>query len=121
GSSAVLIAITEDGVVEVFDTPFDLETPAETSSRKKKIATKKSDAQIRIVRPNKAAVPVVDALLQNGEIIAVWPEGGARMDFEKVKAQDEDGKLVLAGTTDIVKVKAAGIGAAENMNGAKDM
>lgn len=120
-SSVVLIAITDDGVVEVFNAPFALEAPAETSSRKKKTATKKSDAQIRIVRPNKTAVPVVDALLQNGEIVAVWPEGGARMDFEKVKALDEDGKLTISGTQEIIKVKAVGIGAGDNMNGAKDM
>ncbi|RPA87200.1 NUC189-domain-containing protein [Ascobolus immersus RN42] len=120
GSSTVLLAVTEDGAIELFSNPFVVEAAAETSSRRKKTTTK-SDAQIRIVRPNKAAVPAVDALLQNGEVVAAWPEGGARMDFERVKAQDDDGKLTLSGATEIVKAKAVGIGGGDNMNGAKDM
>lgn len=125
-SDAVLIAVTIDGIVEVFRAPFE---PAPTDSaavpRKRKTVTRKGDAKVKIVRPGSTErVNIADASLQGEDLVVAWAENGINMQFEKIRwSSPEDGSLVLNGLVEITRSKVTGIGGGSGaaMNGAKDM
>lgn len=126
GSDAVLVAVTVDGVVEVFRTPFE-SAPADpaAATRKHKTVTRKGDAKIKIVRPSSTErVSIADASLQDDDLVVAWAESGVNMQFEKIRwSSPEDGSLVLSGLVELTRSKPAGIGGGSGMvmNGAKDM
>lgn len=125
-SDAVLIAVTIDGIVEVFRAPFE---PAPTDSaavpRKRKTVTRKGDAKVKIVRPGSTErVNIADASLQGEDLVVAWAENGINMQFEKIRwSSPEDGSLVLNGLVELTRSKVTGIGGGSGaaMNGAKDM
>lgn len=120
----ILAAVTAEGIVEVFNVPFnaDSEDTEQVTSKRKKALTAKSVAQVRIIRPKTSApVAAVDVSIQNGDLIIAWPEGGASMAFERVRCLDvEEGRLLLQGLSEIVKTKQISIGG-ENGNGSKEL
>lgn len=126
GDDNVLAAVTIDGVVEVFRTPFEpVPTQSAEVSRRRKTITRKGDAKIKIVRPDSTErVSIADASLQGEDLVIAWTESGVNMQFEKFRwSSPEDGSLVLNGLVEITRDKAAGIGGSSSamMNGAKDM
>lgn len=125
----ILVAVTADGIVELFKKPFEpvsantVDSPV--ASRKRKAITRKGDAKVRIVRPDsRDRVSIADASLQGDELVVAWVESGVNMEFEKIRwSNPEDGSLVLNGLVEVARSKAAGIGGGGGvvMNGAKDM
>jgi len=123
----ILAAVTAEGVVEVFESPFthvaaNSESPV--SSRKKKAVTRKCEAKIRIVRPNgKDVVSIADVSVQNEELVLAWVEGGVNVEFEKIRwTNAEDGSFVLSGTVDITRSKTSSLSAnGAVMNGVKEV
>ena len=123
--SEALAAVNRDGILELFPEPFEFGSSQGLDSLKARMKqrTRKASAQVRVVRPDNAVVPLVNASFQGGsEIALAWAEGGINLFFEKVQWRDEGtGNLLLKEMTDIVKAKSgAGIGAVV-MNGVKDM
>lgn len=127
--SDILVAVTTDGIVELFKKPFEPVsaniTDSPTASRKRKSITRKGDAKVKIVRPDsRDRVNIADASLQGDELVVAWVESGVNMEFEKIRwSNPEDGGLVLNGLVEIARSKTAGIGGGSGvvMNGAKDM
>lgn len=125
-SDALLIAVTTDGAVEVFQAPFEpATTDAAAASRRRKTVTRKGDARVKIVRPDSTEqVSIADASLQGDDLVVAWAESGVNMQFEKIRwSSPEDGSLALSGLVELTRSKAAGIGSASGavINGAKDM
>ncbi|KAI5801851.1 Dip2/Utp12 family-domain-containing protein, partial [Pyronema domesticum] len=120
-SEDILAAVTTEGVVEVFKAPFSAVDTTGPATRKKKALTKKSDAKVRIVRPNgKDVVQLADVTVQETDLILCWVEGGVNVEFEKVK-WSIDGALSLTGTVDITRTKANGLANGVIMNGVKEV
>ena len=119
-----LAAVNRDGTLEIFPEPFDFGGSQGSDSLKARMKkrTRKASAIVRIVRPDRSPVPLVNASFQNSEIALAWAEGGVNLFFEKLQWRDEGtGNLLLKELTDIVKTKSgAGVGAVV-MNGVKDM
>ena len=124
-----LLILNKDGVLEIFPQPFtfDIDSSASKSNSLKarmKQRSRKSFAQVRIVRSNQATkrVPLINACFQKDEIALAWVEGGINVVFDTVKWRDgETSRILLNGSTEITKEKSGtGLGAV-NMNGVKDM
>ncbi|EGX48020.1 hypothetical protein AOL_s00081g347 [Orbilia oligospora ATCC 24927] len=112
-----LIAVTADGVVEVFQQPWSFssasETEEESSLRRRKAMTKTSEARIKIVRPdNNQTVKVIDACFAGDHVVVAWVENATSVLFEKVKCLGADGTLSINGDVVITKAKTVGIGGA---------
>ncbi|KAK6500700.1 Small subunit (SSU) processome component [Arthrobotrys conoides] len=112
-----LIAVTADGVVEVFQQPWSFssasETDEESSLRRRKAMTKTSEARIKIVRPdNNQTVKVIDACFAGDHVVVAWVENATSVLFEKVKCLAADGTLSINGDVVIAKAKTVGIGGA---------
>ena len=124
-----LLILNSDGIVELFPEPFnfDVDAVGTTSGSLKarmKQKSRKSSAQLRIVRPNQGTiqVPLINASFQNDQILVAWAEGGVNVIFDTLTWRDaETGKVLLDGSMEIVREKSGvGLGAV-NMNGVKDM
>ncbi|KAL9640751.1 MAG: hypothetical protein Q9164_000066 [Protoblastenia rupestris] len=123
-----LVIINKDGVLELFPEPLDfgsLESrkTAETTREKMKRRTRRSEAKVRIVRPDKASslVPLIGASFRDSYIILAWVEGGINVLFDTLQWRDEStGAILIEDNTNIVKGKSSGI-AAIAMNGVKEM
>ncbi|KAK6360392.1 Small subunit (SSU) processome component [Orbilia blumenaviensis] len=112
-----LVAVTADGVVEVFQQPWsfssDSETDEESSLKRRKAMTKTSEARIKIVRPdNSQTVKVIDACFSGDCVVVAWVENATSVLFEKVKCLNVDGTLNVSGDVVITKAKTVGIGGA---------
>ncbi|KAH8147867.1 uncharacterized protein LAJ45_07968 [Morchella importuna] len=131
----LLLAVTTDGLVEVFTAPFDPAGTAAadaaaspTAARKRKALTKKGAAKVTVIRPDsKARVAIADASIQGDDIVVAWVESGVNMEFEKFRwASAESGALVLSGTVEIertstVRIGGGGAATGSTMNGVKDL
>ncbi|KAI9839565.1 MAG: hypothetical protein M1819_002191 [Sarea resinae] len=125
-----LAVVNRDGLVEIFPNPFqsfrELRTSGSSSNMKSKRRqmTKKSEASVKITRPDDKAtlVPVINAAFQKNDLIVAWSDGGVNISFERIRWQDDiTGALVFKGLKEIVRGKSTGIGAGAVMNGVKDM
>lgn len=129
-SPQILAAVTNDGVVELFPSPFqgfDQEhLPSNPSSLKaqRKQMTRKNEGVVKLIRPNKSstAVNVIDASFQEADLVMAWAEEGVNVSFERVRWKDDStGEILLRGLTEIVPRKSgSGIGITV-MNGVKDL
>lgn len=120
----ILCAVTADGVVELFKSPFVPVLPGtDATSGKRKTLTRSGEAKIRVIRPDaKEKVSITDAALQGDELVVAWVESGVNVMFQKLRwTNPEDGSLVLSGTVDIAHTQTAGIGSGAQMNGAKEV
>ncbi|KAK2768488.1 Small subunit (SSU) processome component [Arachnomyces sp. PD_36] len=122
-----LAVITQDGSIEIFDKPFhkwgeSRSSDAVTSLKaQRKKMTRRADASLRIVRPDKTstAVPVVTASFQGPDIVVAMAEGGVNLNFDRIRWKDvETNELILRGSKDIVKAKST---SSAVMNGVKDI
>ncbi|KAL9129828.1 MAG: hypothetical protein Q9217_001826 [Psora testacea] len=123
-----LAIINSDGVLELFPEPFEFGTSEsrkslESTKERIKARTRRSAAQLRIVRPDKtsAVVPLVNASFQGSNLILAWVEGGIDVVFDTVQWRDEGTEaLLLKDNVEIAKGKSSGLRAVA-MNGIKDM
>ncbi|KAF3905708.1 hypothetical protein AA313_de0200962 [Arthrobotrys entomopaga] len=109
-----LVAVTADGIVEVFTQPWSFQPAAEAeegaSVKRKKALTKTSEARVKIVRPDTSIVKVIDACFQGDGVLVAWVENATSVLFEKVKCLSTEGGLTISGDVVITKAKTVGIG-----------
>ncbi|KAL8710309.1 MAG: hypothetical protein Q9220_005079 [cf. Caloplaca sp. 1 TL-2023] len=125
----VLAAITRDGALEIFETPFnfvDSSTQGATQSLKARVKqrTRKAKALVKIIRPNKspATIPLLNVAIQNHELVLVWADGGVNIHFDRIQWRKDDSmEVALTGVIELVRDKGASTLAAVVMNGVKDM
>lgn len=124
-----LAALNKDGTLEIFPEPFEFTAAiggknAESLKARMKHRSRRSTAQVKVVRPGNGAeqVPLIGTSFQGNDIALAWVEGGVNVIFDRIRWRDEEtGNLVLKDATEVVKSKSGtGIGAV-SMNGAKDM
>ncbi|KAL9109328.1 MAG: hypothetical protein Q9187_008184, partial [Circinaria calcarea] len=122
-----IAAVTKDGIVEIFPSPFDFQDSTGTKNTaslklKRQHMVHKAAASVRILRPDKSItpVPILGASFEGNDMILVWVEGGVHLLFERFQWRNEQtGKLEFTGLKEIVKAKStAGLGA-QPMNGVK--
>lgn len=123
-----LLAVNRDGTLSFFSSPFAFNDPLtqQTGNIKARIKqrTRKAEALIKVVRPDKSrtSVPLFDASFQGNNIVMVFPEGGVGLAFHSIPwREEESGNMLINGAMEIEKSKGeSNIGAAV-MNGVKDM
>ncbi|EPS36533.1 hypothetical protein H072_9929 [Dactylellina haptotyla CBS 200.50] len=120
-----LVAVTADGIVEIFTQPWNLQSQSETeedaSMKRRKALTKTSEARIKIVRPDSSAVKVVDACFHGDSVLVAWVENATSVLFEKVKCLSAEGDLTISGDVIITKSKTVGIGGTAGKSDANDI
>ena len=111
----ILVAVTVDGTVELFQNPF---TPV-PSLKKRGSTTRGADAVVRVTRATTSlAVTVANACIQGDEIVLACLEGGVSLSFERIRwSSAETGALVLAGHIDISRHVGVGATAGGAMDG----
>lgn len=127
----VLAAVTRDGVLELFESPFifggsssSAQKEPESLKARMKQRTRKAIAAVKIVRPDRGAavVPILDATFQGHELILVWAEGGVDLHFDSILwKKDGAPGFLLEGVHEVVRAKGAAAVGAVVMNGVKDM
>ncbi|KAF3922160.1 hypothetical protein ABW21_db0202727 [Orbilia brochopaga] len=107
-----LVAVTAEGIVELFLQPWSLQSASEDegSLKRKKAMTKTSETRIKIVRPDNQLVKVVDACFQEDGVLIAWAENATSVLFEKVKCLSAEGGITVSGDVVITKAKTVGIG-----------
>lgn len=122
----VLAAVTRDGTIELFSGPFhqfkEQSYSGATTRSNKKSLTRRANAVIKIIRPDKSRtpVPVVSVSFQGPDLVVAWVEGGVSLAFDRIRWQSKDSEdLMLQGEVEIVKALSAPI--AGNTNGVKDL
>ena len=124
---SVLAVTTRNGVVELFARPF-AEAVTQTDvvvdlTSKRKSLTRKSNASIRITRPDAkgTTIPVFQASFQGPNICVSWADGGVDVAFQKIRWQDEGtGELLFDGIKEVVRSQKSSFNSA-TMNGVKDV
>lgn len=129
-SPQILAAVTSDGVVELFPSPFQGFDHAQISSNpsslkaQRKQMTRKNEGVVKMIRPDKLSkvVNVIDVSFQEADLVMAWTEGGISVFFERLRWTDEStGKLLLRGLIEVVpRNSGSGIGVTV-MNGVKDL
>ncbi|KAK6359472.1 Small subunit (SSU) processome component [Orbilia brochopaga] len=118
-----LVAVTADGIVELFLQPWSFQPASEdegSSLKRKKAMTKTSETRIKIVRPDNQLVKVVDACFQGDSVLIAWAENATSVLFEKVQCLSAEGGLTINGDVVITKAKTVGIGGAAGGKGDAD-
>ena len=121
-------AITRDGILELFESPFmfgssSAEKDVESLKARMKRRTRKASALVKIVRPDKSTgiVPLLDAVFQDHELVLVWAEGGVDLRFDRVQWRKHDAAdVVLDGIHEVTRGKATSAVGAVVMNGVKN-
>ena len=124
-----LAVLNKDAVLEIFPEPFEFAVAssgryADTLKARMKQRSRKSVAQVKIVRPDESAAqsPLINISFQDDHIALAWADRGVNLIFDTVQWRDgETGKLILKDVMEIVKAKiGSGLGAV-TMNGVKDI
>jgi U3 small nucleolar RNA-associated protein 5 len=121
----ILAAITEDGTIELFSTPFvqPQNAPAASAKASRKQMTQKANAALKITHTasSSACVPVVSVSFQGPNIVVAYAEGGVVPVFERVKLLDENTEeLAFTGTKTVSKTKSSSALSSVTTNGAKN-
>lgn len=122
-----LAAVTKDGILEIFPSPFDFsQIPNKSDSVKvrAKQMTRRPAAVVKVVRPDTPSshVPLVNCAFDDNDIVMVWAEGGLNLLFNRIQWRDEvTGKLLLQGTNDLIRAKSGAGVSAVATNEVKDM
>ncbi|MCJ1472093.1 Small subunit (SSU) processome component [Lambiella insularis] len=123
--NGLLAAVTDDGEVELFSSPFFFQAssnPTDSMSLKSKIRqkTRKPEATIQ-VRKNTAAVVIIDATLEESDVVVVWVDGGVNLNFERLPWRDEiQNNLALVGQQTIQTARTSAPLNAITSNGVKE-
>ena len=122
-----LAAVTKDGILEIFPSPFDfsqLPNKSDSVKARAKQMTRRPAAVVKVVRPDTPSshVPLVDCAFDDNDILMVWAEGGVNLVFNRIQWRDEvTGKLLLQGTNDLIRAKSGASVSVAATNGVKDM
>ena len=125
-SAPVLAAVTKDGTVNIFNSPFEgwksVKSKQGDLKTKFKELTRKAEASTRVTRPDNAAtiVPILDVSFQHPDLVLALTEGSTELAFERVSLRDDSGQLSLPPS--IVRTKTKGLAfEAGDTNGVKDL
>ena len=127
----LIAAVNRDGVLELFENPFAFSSPSSnngTPSLKARIKqrTRRAFAQIELTNPSKTTkpvrLPVVNVSIEENDLVLAWVEGGVKVNFERVRWQDQGTKTrLLHGVVNISKSSRGDGMEATIMNGVKDV
>ena len=113
GHRETVAAVTKDGVIELFSAAFNFEVPKKQTDNFslkeiQKNKTHKATAFVKVVRPDKPAVPIPLAAVsfEGNDLVIVWIEAGVNPVFERVQwRSSQTGSLAFTGTKEITRVK----------------
>ena len=121
--NGMLAAVTKDGEVSIFSSPFHFVKVKDAKSLKeeRKQLTRKPIATLKVTRPDKSSVAlqIVSASFQGDELVIAVAESVTNVSFERVPWRDEHGGLRLEGESVIMKARIDGH--ESTINGVKDM
>ncbi|KAI1912648.1 Small subunit (SSU) processome component [Ophidiomyces ophidiicola] len=125
----LLAAVTRDGVVELFSKPFyhvndSKSTTLASLKSRLKASTRRSEAAIKIVKPDasRTVVPIISVSFDGPDLVVAWVEAGSSVVFDRIRWQEEDTeKLMLHGESEIVRGKSASTIGSAMLNGVKNM
>ena len=124
-SAPILAAVTKDGTVNIFNSPFEgwkaVKSKQGDLKTKFKELTRKAEASTRVIRPDNAAtiVPILDVSFQHPDLVLALTEGSTELAFERVSLRGDSGQLSLPPS--IVRTKTKGLAfEAGDTNGVKD-
>ena len=121
-----LAAISKDGRVDLFISPFSNWRSSEIYEQNIKINRKnkvrRPDATIEVKRVGKATpvLPILDVSFQRTELIIAINEGPSDVAFQRLSWSRNDGSLTFTGLQTITKARTSTFGT-ETMNGIKDL
>ena len=124
-----LVAVTKQGEVAVFISPFDFDKtsqPKAGSSTKptRGKQTHDADATIKVARLGRPATsaPVVAATFDENHIVVAWVEGGLQLRFNRVPwCSPLTGEVTLRGLYEIVKDTSSANNGITMMDGVKQL
>jgi len=124
-----LAAVTKQGEVALFLSPFDFEMPSQAkTAASTKLARRKqthdTDATIKVVPLGKAAssAPIIAATFEGNDIVVVWLESGLKLNFERVSWRSPStGEITLKGSHEILISKSRANNGKSTMNGVKQL
>ncbi|KAG8531077.1 uncharacterized protein KY384_004434 [Bacidia gigantensis] len=127
--SEAVVIVNKDGIAEIFTSAFDfgshgLQNKAEGTKARFKQRSRKSDTQIRLVRPDKKSsqVLLINASFRENHIITASVEGGVNVTFDMFQWRDEvTDRLLLKDNIEISKKGSGSETHGLEMNGMKDM
>ncbi|GBF61821.1 U3 small nucleolar RNA-associated protein [Trichophyton mentagrophytes] len=131
GQKQQLAVVTRDGAIEIFSNPFHKFGDSSASSTAgaslkslRKSMTRRPDAVIKLVKPDKtrSPVPVVSVCFDGADLVVVWVEGGIDLVFDRIPWLDETTQeLMYNGETELVRGKSSSNIGNAMMNGVKDL
>ena len=122
----MLAVVNKDGILELFSSPFDFaqnpQQEIECVKARVKQMTRRPQAIVKVTRPDTSShIPLLDCSFDGDDLVMAWTEGGVNLAFNRVKWRDDNtGKLLLQGTSELVKAKSAAGMSAVVTNGVKD-
>lgn len=110
-SKEALAAVTRQGEVALFISPFDFDksSPTKTAATIKPTRGKQThdvDATIKVGRSGKAvsSAPILAATFEEHDIVVAWVEGGLQLRFQRVRwCSSSTGEVTLSGLYEISK------------------
>ncbi|EFR03898.1 U3 small nucleolar RNA-associated protein 5 [Nannizzia gypsea CBS 118893] len=131
GQKQQLAVVTRDGAIEIFSNPFHQFGDSSASGTSgaslkslRKSMTRRPDAIIKLVKPDKTRtpVPVVSVCFDGADLVVVWVEGGIDLVFDRIPWLDETTQeLIYNGETELVRGKSSSNIGNAMMNGVKDL
>lgn len=121
----LLLVLSEDGTIDLFDKPFSLPSASSQSTlSSRKTSTLRPTAQIKLVNTDskQSLIAVSAASIQGSDIVIATAFGGVDPSFQKVRWQDETThELLFSGVRKVTTSRSASALNGTHMNGAKDM
>ena len=120
-----LALVTKDGKLNVFRDAFEgwesRNSKQMDLKTRLKQATRKPEAIVQIIRPDKTAtqVSILNVSFQDAELVLALADGAAELNFERIPWRDERGGLSLSGFVQRTKTKSSDF-TTEITNGVKD-
>lgn len=118
--TSVLVVVTQNGTLEVFNNPLSTEAsvPTNTHSKKKRrqqlagTQSRSSNASVKLARPQNEIKPGIETSLsvnsiavRDDSLVISWLENANLLYFESIKWLSESGEAILSGSITIEKSK----------------
>ena len=121
----VLGAITNNGLVQLFKTPFAARSSESdtTPKKSKRQGPSRPNASVRLVRPSSSTpIPLLSASFDGPDLVIAWVESGVHLNFDRIRWQAEDSEsLAFEGIKDIVRGKPSSLLNSVTTNGVHDV
>ncbi|MCJ1244032.1 Small subunit (SSU) processome component [Trapelia coarctata] len=128
-TTEALAAVTKQGEVALFISPFDFDKSSQTKTAASMKPTRGKqthdvDATIKMGRLGKAvsSAPILAATFEGNYIVVAWVEGGLQLSFDRVPwCSPSTGEVTLRGLHQISKVRSSADSGIGTVNGVKQL